>query len=430
MFLGDNPFHLLGASPFDDRDRLAGLTDELSLRADGGEVAWAELTHPGRRLSAELAWLPGLQPEDYGRLFAQLAGPALPDPKSIDELPPLAGCNFAAELVIRRPELPGRFLLTWALVKLPRVYEKIRVGELLAAINAARRVSGFPEVSSQNLAGELGRREEALVAAVCEVLDRRMTAEVISLMTAMAENSGQGLPPVLSLRILDIYETEALAFFQEEIEALESLCQALVRMAFFKKMTRPTRVLLARLRWLTAAWKYVSRPLVLAARRQGFAHEPTEDLTCRLLNLSSNFNNNYDNPVLGNYLNNLLLKIFPASDVSSLARQNRAVFAAQLGFLESRAGRFNRGPVSAIIKKARSVKGFAGLSSLALSCRQMKEELRKLEIYLQGQAGRRRGRGALAGSGAKPTGRSRVVPAPAAKGFCSSLLFVCFWPLL
>ena len=59
MDLLENPFHILSASPRDNRRRIMELADERSLLLDSGKCmqARSDLTNPRKRLSAEIAWL-------------------------------------------------------------------------------------------------------------------------------------------------------------------------------------------------------------------------------------------------------------------------------------------------------------------------------------------------------------------------------------
>lgn len=61
----DNPFHLLGASTLDDRRRIMELAEEKSLFQDPELIrqAQADLINPRKRLSAEIAWMPGMKQE-------------------------------------------------------------------------------------------------------------------------------------------------------------------------------------------------------------------------------------------------------------------------------------------------------------------------------------------------------------------------------
>ena len=60
-----NPFYILNATQRDNRQRIIALAEEQSLLSDADKcmAARAELTNPRKRISAEVAWLPGVVPE-------------------------------------------------------------------------------------------------------------------------------------------------------------------------------------------------------------------------------------------------------------------------------------------------------------------------------------------------------------------------------
>ena len=64
MDLLKNPFHILGATTQDHRHRIIELAEERSLLGDANECEESRsiLITPSRRISAEVAWLPGVDP--------------------------------------------------------------------------------------------------------------------------------------------------------------------------------------------------------------------------------------------------------------------------------------------------------------------------------------------------------------------------------
>lgn len=73
-----NPFFVLGASTRDDRRRILELADQRSLEIDDDvcQKARSQLTSPRQRLTAEIAWLPGISPRKAAELQYVGAGPA------------------------------------------------------------------------------------------------------------------------------------------------------------------------------------------------------------------------------------------------------------------------------------------------------------------------------------------------------------------
>ena len=65
MDLLDNSFHLLDATPRDNRSHLMALAEDKSLidESEAVNTARAELTNPRKRLASEVSWLPGMGPK-------------------------------------------------------------------------------------------------------------------------------------------------------------------------------------------------------------------------------------------------------------------------------------------------------------------------------------------------------------------------------
>ena len=72
-----NPFYILGATPRDDRHRIMDLAEERSLLSDADECMTAQSTliHPRRRISAEVAWLLGVDPDLSDEVLNRLNTP-------------------------------------------------------------------------------------------------------------------------------------------------------------------------------------------------------------------------------------------------------------------------------------------------------------------------------------------------------------------
>ena len=75
MKLSENPFSLLKASPRDRKVRLIELSEEAELFGDHEAAVNARniLSNPRTRLSAEIAWFPGLRPKRVRDLLDQIA---------------------------------------------------------------------------------------------------------------------------------------------------------------------------------------------------------------------------------------------------------------------------------------------------------------------------------------------------------------------
>lgn len=112
MDLLKNPFFLLGATIRDDRHKILELAEERSLLSDATECMQAQstLTRPQNRISAEISWLPGVNPEHIESLLKQLDSPNQ-NLLNIIDLPPLARINLLTSGLSRLSTSPSHILL-------------------------------------------------------------------------------------------------------------------------------------------------------------------------------------------------------------------------------------------------------------------------------------------------------------------------------
>ena len=131
----------------------------LHLDAETCQKARADLTNPRTRLSAELAWLPGLSPRRASALVETLKSQPW-DIRQEDGLPALAKANLlaaASEVVDAdfSSDEVSDFIHDFALL-----VDDIDPEDVLRSINEDRAVSGFPEVRDIDLIeAELAERK-------------------------------------------------------------------------------------------------------------------------------------------------------------------------------------------------------------------------------------------------------------------------------
>ena len=197
MDILQNPFNILNATQRDSRHRIMELAEERSLVSDTDECmeARAELTNPRKRISAEIAWLPGVAPErvydillllessvgnrlgcdkptsvaPVDSLAATLA--RLPYAKKsnvadevleilklskedfteigeflgIHTLTPIARANLLAARMLRLPDYTPNVVAEWILA-IAQTFETIDPSEVRAILNVERGESGFPKI--------------------------------------------------------------------------------------------------------------------------------------------------------------------------------------------------------------------------------------------------------------------------------------------
>lgn len=212
MDLLQNPFYLLATTQQDNRNRIMELAEEQSLLSDVDKcmAARATLTNPRKRISAEVAWLPGVAPErvydillllesSVGNIFGcddttfnapvdslasalarlpyakkynvadkvlELLKPSIRSSiqrnplnlsetnnlielgkfLGIDKLTSVARANLLAARMSRLPDYKPDVVAKWILA-IAQVFETIHPENVRSTLNKERRVSGFPEIT-------------------------------------------------------------------------------------------------------------------------------------------------------------------------------------------------------------------------------------------------------------------------------------------
>ncbi len=209
--LHQSPFALLGVTTRDDRRRIVELAEEKSLALDHDvcQKARSDLTNPRTRLSAEIAWLPGVSP----RRASQLVEGLLHDPVAVREesgLPTLAHLNLlAAAFEAIKGEQDAEDLPEF-IQEVAHLVDELDAEEVLRDINEDRSVSGFPEVRAlDQIESELTERKRHYRAAIKDALDRLPPTTLIRVMTETVEGvtaGGEEHAPELIDDLVDKYE--------------------------------------------------------------------------------------------------------------------------------------------------------------------------------------------------------------------------------
>ncbi|MCB0229609.1 MAG: hypothetical protein KDH90_10845, partial [Anaerolineae bacterium] len=207
------PFAILGVTTRDDRRRIVELAEEKSLELDHDvcQKARSDLTNPRTRLSAEIAWLPGVSP----RKASQLVEGLLHDPMAVREesgLPTLAHLNLlAAAFEAVDGEHDAEDLASF-IQEVAYLVDELDFEDILRDINEDRAVSGFPEVRAlDQIEAELAERKRCYRSAIKDSLDRLPSTTLVQVMTDTVEEvtlGGEDHAPELIDDLVDSYEVE------------------------------------------------------------------------------------------------------------------------------------------------------------------------------------------------------------------------------
>jgi hypothetical protein len=320
--LQENPFSLLSASSRDDRRRIVDLAEERSLEIDHAKCqkARSDLTNPRTRLSAEVAWLPGVSP----RRAHSLARALLADPMAARTevgLPALAHCNLMAAAFEAVDSQDSPHEIAAFIQEMAIRVDEIDAEEVLQAVNEDRSVSGFPEVRAEGqVESELAERKRYFRDAIKDALNRLPADALVKTMTLAvdgATNFGAEHAPELIDQIVDSYALETQAFLQRESQNVEKLVSAVRECA--KSGEGAVRPLIDRLDGVIRNWDKVAQPLQVSFKARGMDHDASRDLAYEIRSLAIDLFNEHDLLVQSQRLTKLLSEVF--AEIPDLAER-------------------------------------------------------------------------------------------------------------
>ena len=311
--LHQTPFAILGVTTRDDRRRIVELAEEKSLELDHDvcQKARSDLTNPRTRLSAEIAWLPGVSP----RKASQLVEGLLHDAMAVREesgLPTLAHLNLLAAAFEAVDGEHDAEDLARFIQEVAYLVDVIDPEDVLRDINEDRAVSGFPEVRAlDQIEAELAERKRYYRSAIKDALDRLPPTTLVQVMTDTVEGvtlGGEDHAPELIDDLVDSYEVETQGFLQKEAENVHKLIKAARDSA--KSGEAAVKPYVDKLDAVARNWDKVAQPIQLSAKARGIDHEASRDLAYEIRSLAIDLFNTHDMLTQSQRLTGLLQELF------------------------------------------------------------------------------------------------------------------------
>jgi len=259
--LKQNPFSVLKVSP---RARLAEIEDafEGAVIASPNEEPHLlrlkqELLTPNARLVAELSWLPELAPNRANQLLATLESSSCTSSLSaIDELPPLAAANLAADGA-------NRFRDCRFIYRVLEAHQKLDVNATIEVLNSTRASAGFARIETiQFDEGVRNLRVAHARACLSAIVSQPEPATALSAILANCPNASDIIVGEL-LREYDNWSAPQLGQLEQDIDTLLSSLEA--------EGSREIALLVHALR----SWDKLSQPAQLYAQHSGLDEERT-----------------------------------------------------------------------------------------------------------------------------------------------------------
>ncbi len=317
MDLFQNPFHILGATTRDTRQRLAELADERSLQADSHDCMQARsvLSNPRKRLTAEVAWLPGVSPKYAERVITALCRPAksMPSQDTLLALSPIARSNLLASGLQRLASYNAKNVAEWV-VELSNAFEEIEPQDLCMLINEERITSGFPEITDISmLESEIQDRRHHFRQVIKSALDNLSAKELVEAVTVAVEtatDNGEEHGPVLISDLVDSYEVEAQNFLEKEEGNIQALVEKLRAMVDAGEPDITFDPMVKQLAKVVRNWDTIAQPIQLSAKSRGLPHQPSRKIAYLIRSLAIDLFNEHGKLLQSQTLTALLQECF------------------------------------------------------------------------------------------------------------------------
>ena len=314
MDLLQNHFHILNASPRDNRRRIMELADERSLLLDSSECmeACSELTNPRKRLSAEVAWLPGIGPKRVGEVLSILESSPT-DLLAVDKLSSIARANLLASGLARLPDHNADDVAEWIL-EISWAFEDLDPEELSVIINEERVVSGFPEVSDLSaVEAEIQERRRHYRQVIKSALDNLSPKELVEAVTVAVESAtddGEEHGPILIADLIDSYEVEAQGFLDKEEGNIRALVEKLWAVVDAERPDSTLAPMVNQLIQVVKNWDTVAQPIQVSTKSRGLDHDASHRVAGLVRSLAIHMFNEHGKLDFSQQLTNMLQEVF------------------------------------------------------------------------------------------------------------------------
>ena len=274
----------------DDRRRIIALANDRML--DGDEVAVREgrgvLITPRKRLAAEIAWLPGLEPEEI-RQYLATTGYATAVLRT-QGLPTLARANLLADRMVRADlSVVPPLKVAECIVELASVHERIRADEVTTVINEARLSAAIPMASRQDVMEELrGRRSyyRDAMEHCLDDLDMSSMVKVVTSMVNLATRDGTQHAPALIDNLVDsYYERKIREKMDASREGIATLVSQVRDQFGSSTLVRVPR-LVEHIERALKSWDVLAQPLQVSLASRGMGHKASDEIMHEVRNLA------------------------------------------------------------------------------------------------------------------------------------------------
>ncbi len=314
MDLLKNPFHILGATPRDNRSRIMDLADTQSLLSDPDECreARAILTNPRNRVAAEVAWLPGVDPALANALLERLRTPNQ-SLLNTSGLMPIARANLFVAGFSHLPNLEAANVDEWILV-VAEAAEAINPEIVYTTLNADRKIANFPEITASSvIRSEIQNQKKyysQILSKAIENLSIPVRAQILTRVVGTATGNGNHQCPALIENLVISYELRVQDTLKKKQNIIETQCQKLRTLVGSGEIDTVVTSTLRQLLNSLKEWDALAQPIQLTKKTTGQRHDDSSKIADNLRNLAIDLFNEYHKYEISSQIVNTLQTVF------------------------------------------------------------------------------------------------------------------------
>lgn len=289
------------ATTRDNKHRIMDLAEDCCLLSDPDVCmdAQSTLTRPKSRISAEIAWFPGVSPEHVDSLLKQLDSPHQ-NLFNISDLPSLALTNFRIEVFKRLPNTQSIDLIN-GILKISHSCERIADEEVRVIINEERMISGFPQIRDLSvIIDEILKQKEYFAKTLYSVINNLSVTERADLLTSILETlTGEYNTryPLLIVDLIQLYEVKVKTDLEKKQRIIEAQVKKLRAMVKSNIPDTELQPIVNQLCQTVRDWGTITQPILLSKSSRGERHNVSSDIVQLLRLLAADLtvkNGKYD----------------------------------------------------------------------------------------------------------------------------------------
>ena len=334
MDLLKNPFYILGATTRDDKHRIMDLTMTRRLFSDSAECEEAEamLKHPIKRVSAEIAWLPGVDPERTDELLKRLETPDQ-NLHGNTGLTHITCANFLVSGLSRLTNLASSNIAEWILA-IARSSEAINSEAVRVTLNKDRSASGFPQITDLSVIDDEIRKQKShyrqVITSVLENLSVNERARVLTLAIEWSIGNDKTRCPILIEDLVTSYELGVQDFLEKKQKIIEAQDEKIRVMVDAKNPDTTLQPIVNQLIQTVKDWDTIAQPIQLSKRSRGERHTASFEIAWRVRKLAVDLFRDHGKFDFSRKILNMLKEVF--AEVPEIAEHITADLKALRGF--------------------------------------------------------------------------------------------------